>query len=186
MSRFDRDRFHRSSNRRQDHDYHLNCMYFVTIKVHEGADLFGAVERGGIRMKPAARMLRLEWFALRERFADVVPAAFIVMPDHVHGIITIGQSAESQGQPTSLPRVAQAYKSLTTRRYTQGVREDAWEPFNGKVWQRNYYDRIIRSQTELEAYERYIADNPRRRWEREFLPPSTSNRQFNAERNHTL
>jgi REP element-mobilizing transposase RayT len=53
-----------------------------------------------------------------------------------------------------------AFKSLTTNQYAFGVREREWPPFNGRLWQRNFYEHIIRNEREMDAIRRYIIDNP--------------------------
>ena len=60
----------------------------------------------------------------------------------------------------SLGRILQAFKSLTTVEYIRGVKQSNWSPFPGRLWQRNYYDRIIRDEKELNAARKYIAENP--------------------------
>jgi len=65
------------------------------------------------------------------------------------------------GAPTlSLFDVVHRFKSLTTARYRHGVKESNWPPFPGRLWQRNYYERIIRNDAELNAARKYILDNP--------------------------
>lgn len=121
-------------------------------------------------------MVMQEWAALGRRFMQAKPGVLVVMPDHIHGILVIDpQAADGQRQalrPTlngedaassiGLPRVMQAFKSLTTRRYCSGVREKGWPEFNGKLWQRNYHEHFVRSRRELDGIVRYIKDNPRR------------------------
>ena len=60
----------------------------------------------------------------------------------------------------SLGRIVQAFKSLTTRQYIQGIKESGWPPFKGKLWQRNYYERIVRDEEEWERISEYIAAHP--------------------------
>jgi REP element-mobilizing transposase RayT len=60
----------------------------------------------------------------------------------------------------SIGRIVQAFKSLTTRRYIRGIRESGWRPFKIKLWQRNYYERIIRDEEEWGRISEYIAANP--------------------------
>lgn len=98
--------------------------------------------------------------------------AFIVMPNHIHGIIVLNSvgagpcARPEQGQPQgvaptfSLPDVIHRFKSLTTTRYRQGVLKMGWRPFAGKLWQRNYYERIIRNDDELNRTREYIQGNP--------------------------
>ena len=72
------------------------------------------------------------------------------------------------GAPTtevlSLPDVVHRFKSLTTHTYINGVNHNNWPPFPGKLWQRNYYERIIRNDNELHNIRQYIRDNPAQ-WE---------------------
>jgi putative transposase len=60
----------------------------------------------------------------------------------------------------SLGRVIQAFKSLTTLAYAEGVDHRTWTPFPGKLWQRNYYERVVRNDNELTRARDYIANNP--------------------------
>lgn len=64
--------------------------------------------------------------------------------------------------PGTLGRIIQAFKSITTHEYTLGVKRHGWTPFPGKLWQRNYYEHVIRSELELDKVRAYIADNPAR------------------------
>lgn len=112
---------------------------------------------------PLGEMLETVWHELPQRFPDVSIAAMIVMPDHVHGIIWItGQDGISA--PTSLGKVIQTFKSLTTHHYMHGVRTHGWPVFSRKLWQQNYYEHIIRSESSLERHREYIVANPHRRW----------------------
>jgi REP element-mobilizing transposase RayT len=60
----------------------------------------------------------------------------------------------------SLGRIMQAFKSLTSVEYVRGVNDNNWQPFPGRLWQRNYYERIIRDEAELNAARKYITENP--------------------------
>jgi REP element-mobilizing transposase RayT len=66
--------------------------------------------------------------------------------------------------PNSIGRIVQAFKSLTTHAYIKGVKDQGWLPFPGKLWQRNYWDRVIRNESELNDIRKYIVNNPAR-WE---------------------
>jgi len=78
-----------------------------------------------------------------------------------------GQPRANAGQPqgvaptkVTLPNIIHRFKTLTTNRYISGVKNDGWPPFDGKLWQRNYYEHIIRSEKELINIREYIANNP--------------------------
>ena len=186
MAQFRTEPVIRKSLRRSDHEYDRSNVYFITIRTFESARLLGEITEDGLHVFESGMMVRQEWMAVSHRFAGVEPGLLVVMPDHVHGVLVI-DAKDGQRQalrPTlnsddvsgnhdtpggsaniSLPRVIQAFKSLTTRQYMAGVRELGWPEFNGKLWQRNYYERIVRSQTELDAIVEYIRQNPQRLWE---------------------
>jgi len=71
----------------------------------------------------------------------------------------------------SLPDVVHRLKSLTTARYRREVRESGWQPFAGRLWQRNYYEHVIRDEDDLDRVRRYIAEDPLR-WEEDPENPS--------------
>ena len=100
---------------------------------------------------------------------------FQIMPNHIHGIIIVGATprgclgnGRAQGPaPTvslpsslSLPDVVHRFKTMTTKRYVDGVKQNGWLPFPGRLWQRNYHDRIIRDEDELNRILEYILENP--------------------------
>jgi REP element-mobilizing transposase RayT len=105
-------------------------------------------------------MLSQELSALQQRFEHVRLDVSVVMPDHVHVIIFILPNTSR----ISLPRVIQAYKSLTARKFSQGVREQKWGEFKGSIWQHSYHDSIISGQDQLQATRTYIRENPMRYW----------------------
>jgi hypothetical protein len=86
-------------------------------------------------------------------------------------IATAAAPQTSKGEPRvrpsgtesdSLGRIIQAFKSITTVEYIRGVERSGWPPFPGRLWHRNYHDRIIRSMPQLWRVAQYIADNPAR------------------------
>jgi REP element-mobilizing transposase RayT len=92
------------------------------------------------------------WQRIGDDFPTVALDEFVTMPNHVHFIIWLhGRSAEfgSQSPDRKLPTlgdIAGAFKSTTTNHYIDGVNKDGWRPFRGRLWQRNYYDKIVRNQ----------------------------------------
>jgi REP element-mobilizing transposase RayT len=128
-----------------------------------------------MRLNPAGEMVRATWLELPHRFRHVRLDAFIVMPDHFHGLILLDsgdaalgplRKASPAGPPSgSLGQIIQAFKSETTHRYVLGVRHAGWPEFRGRLWQRNFHDQILRRPEHLEAARRYIDLNPTR-WRR--------------------
>ena len=168
----------RRSIRLKGYDYAQVGAYFVTIAVRGRLALFGEVVDGEVRLNDAGEMAREVWQASPQRFPFVEVDAFIVMPDHVHGIIVIrgaGTRAPIKDAPTpdradtavtpttqALGDVVGAYKSLTTAAYIQGVHTAQWPPFDRRLWQRNFYERVIRDEYEMNELRAYIRDNPTR------------------------
>jgi REP element-mobilizing transposase RayT len=124
----------------------------------------------------AGTMVLEVWRTLPDSFVNVTLDSFVVMPNHLHFIIWLGtpldrsednekskQSSEADNsvQP-SLPEIMQWFKSLTTAKYRHGVNTLDWPAFPGKLWQRSYYDHIVRSDEALYAIRSYIHSNPQR------------------------
>jgi putative transposase len=96
-----------------------------------------------------------------------------------------GQPRDVVGQPQgvaptgdttggmSLPDVVHRFKTLTSRKYVSGVKQNHWFPFSGKLWQRNYYEHVVRNDAELLRMRKYILDNPRR-WHLDHENPNLS------------
>ena len=80
-----------------------------------------------------------------------------MLANHFHCIWQILDSDK-----ISLSDIVRSFKSLTTHQYIKGVKENGWQPFNGKLWQRNYYEHIIRDSTEFDHIKTYINSNPER------------------------
>ena len=293
---YDPTRHHRRSIRLKGYDYSQAGAYFITICTQDRACLFGKVVNGEMRLNDAGRMVLAEWNMLPERFPHVVLDAFVVMPNHVHGIVVITNpatddtattaptivgtglvpvpnagtmgavpnagamgaapnagtmgaapnagtmgaapnagtmgaapnagtmgavpnagtmgAAPNDGMMGAVPddgativgtglvpvpddgattrvaptaativgtdlvpvpddgattRVAPtvgdivgAFKSRVTVEYIRGVKTSGWPPFRGRLWQRNYYEHIIRNERALNAIRQYIIENPRR------------------------
>jgi REP element-mobilizing transposase RayT len=168
---YDPNRHHRRSIRLKGYDYSQAGAYFITLCTQDRACLFGRVVNGEMRLNDAGRMVLAEWHRLPERFPHLVLDAFVVMPNHVHGILVITDPASTVGATTRVAptRVAPtvgniigAFKSRVTVEYIRGVKTSGWPPFRGRLWQRNYYEHIIRNERALDAIRRYILENPLR------------------------
>ena len=166
---------HRRSIRLPGYDYRQAGAYFVTICAQGRALLFGEIRGDEMELNDAGQMLVSQWQALPQRFPNVRLDAFVVMPNHVHGIIVLvdantspdGDGATTRVAPTledpvgaSLGEAVGAYKSLTTVEYARGVNASGWTPFDGRLWQRNYYEHIVRNEAALDDIRQYIIHNP--------------------------
>lgn len=99
-------------------------------------------------------------------YPDIAIDKFIVMPNHLHAIVILQHSGTAQGPfPTmTLSDYIHRFKTLTTKLYIEGVKNDNYPPFDKKVWQKSYHDRIIRNDAEYRKIWEYINTNPLK-WE---------------------
>jgi REP element-mobilizing transposase RayT len=155
---YDQQRHHRRSIRLKGYDYSQAGAYFVTICIERRMCLLGAIRDGDVCHNPAGEMVTAVWSELAAHYPGVDTDEFIIMPNHVHGIILLVEPDEGPG--LTLGDVVHRFKTLTTSQYAQGVKELGWEPFPGRLWQRNYYERIVRNERELQATRAYIIGNP--------------------------
>jgi len=170
---------HRQTNRLPGRDYSRRGCYYVTICTRDRACLFGEVRDGEMRLNGYGQVAHDEWYRSADIRAELALDAFVVMPNHVHGIVFIdGQEGDPPVAPTlingprprSLGSFIAGYKSSVTRRIGRaqaGVGATGGSPSLGKprtVWQRNYHDHIVRNGIGLSKIRRYIQDNPRE-WE---------------------
>ncbi len=166
----------RRSLRLKEYDYTQAGAYFITICTQGRACLFGEVVDGSMCWNAAGQLAAIMWTDMSVRFPGIDLDAFVVMPNHVHGIIVLPdraivgaprvgarERAATRAAPT-VGDVVGAFKSLFTVQYIRGVKENRWQAFDRRVWQRNYYEHIIRDETELARLRRYIDENPLR-WE---------------------
>ena len=164
--RYSPDQQRRHSLRPHGYDYAQAGAYFVTIYTQDRECLLGEVSANGtLDLNPAGRMVLNAWEVLPEHYPDTDVDAFVVMPNHLHGIVVPCPEDAAQVQwagtcRLSLVDVVQRLKSLTTARYRHGVVNDGWPPFNGRLWQRSFYERIVRNEQELKAIREYVELNP--------------------------
>ena len=151
MAKFDPKIHHRRSIRLKDYDYSQSGAYFITICTHNREPLFES--------EYVQDMLKAFWEKLPAKFSIVQLDEFVVMPNHVHGIIMITVGATLCGCP-NLGDIIEWYKTMTTNAYINGVKNNRWGPFNERFWQRNYYEHVIRDEDDLNRIRQYIIDNP--------------------------
>ena len=156
--------------RLRGHDYSEPCSYLVTICVEHRACLFGHVRDERMVHNSAGEIVLGRWNELPDRFPHVELDVVILMPNHLHGIISItgDPMANEYDRKASLSRAIQAFKSITTVDYSRGVKNEGWPPFSRRLWQKGFHDHIIRSDRDLDRIRDYIEANPSN-WPRDDL-----------------
>lgn len=212
--KYDPQKHHRRSIRLKGYDYTRRGAYFITICTWQKKHLFSEIIAGNVKLNRYGEVVQYNWFDLNRRYSYLHLDAFIVMPNHVHGIILligdrlnprglgaglespsvetnisgepavadprgVGAGLESlcagntniAGEPAptvhgdraksksakccGLPEIIQGFKTCSATRINQ-LRRTTGVP----VWQRNYYERIIRNDVELQNIRKYIMNNP--------------------------
>ncbi len=166
---------HRRSIRLPQYDYTRAGAYFVTLCCHQKKCLFGEIERGIMELNAIGEVVQQVWLNLPNHFPQVELDDFVIMPNHLHGIVCLlGNDDLINSEPSitpttqmlngtikgSLGAILQNFKSVSTRRVNKVTRN------SGTIWQRNYYERVIRGDRAYENIKRYIQQNPLK-WEQD-------------------
>jgi REP element-mobilizing transposase RayT len=142
-------------------DYGQAAIWFVTICLRNMADMrFGGVNDGQLMVNQAGMMIGEVWFANIERYSGASLDAFVVMPNLLHGIVLIG--TEPGAPAANLNDIVATFKSISSAEYGRGVREGTFPSYESSLWQRSFYDRMIRNETDLDRARAYIEGNPAR------------------------
>jgi len=156
--------YHRKSIRLRGYDYSSCGAYFVTICTQDRLDLFGEVKGGEMRLKEYGVIVADEWWRSEQIRKEIKLDEFIVMPNHLHGIVFIGNIVGANGR-SPLQRTNMGSKTLSS--FMAGYKSSVAKQINIlrqmpgiPVWQRNYYEHIIRNERELKALREYIINNP--------------------------
>jgi putative transposase len=153
----------RSSLRLVTHAYRAGT-YFVTLCTAGRADLFGAWEGEGCTLSPPGRIVESEWLRTGLLRSDVMLDDYVVMPDHFHALITLRAVEHGVGTAAcafSLGAIIAGFKASCT----SAINEARGTP-GAAVWQRNYFEHVVRDAADLDRIRRYIATNPVRHLER--------------------
>ena len=171
--KYDHDKHHRRSMRLRGYDYSQAGAYFVTICTWKKECLFGEVEKGQVILNEAGNMVKIWWSEIQNKYKNAELDGYIIMPNHFHGIVFIetdfvgaihelpllhGESRheyQKQRRKMLLPKFVGWFKMNSAKQINQ-IRGTPGIP----VWQRNYYEHIIRKEDDLEKIRKYIADNP--------------------------
>lgn len=152
------------------YDYANSGVYFITVCVKNRLRLFGRVESQVMKCSAAGQMVEYWWQEIAHKYAGIQIMDYVIMPNHVHGLLHLHDGTSTV---PSIPDALRWFKSMTTNAYIQGVNRLGWFPFAGSLWQRSYYDHIIRNETDYHRICEYILHNPSR-WDEDSLYTSDS------------
>ncbi len=155
---YNSDIHHRRSVRLRGYDYSQAGLYFVTICVKDRVAAFGTVMDGNMYLSEKGEIAQHVWNGLPERFPYLEIDDFVIMPDHVHGILVIPFDVDmGETVMPTLGQIVRAYKAVVTR----SIRVSGMPEFE---WHRSYNEHVIRlrNKNELERVRQYIISNPAR------------------------
>jgi len=169
-TKYDPNKYHRKSIRLKGYDYTKAGAYYVTIVAYQRECLFGEIMNGEMLLNEFGNIANECWCSIPEHFPHVELGAYVVMPNHIHGIIVINDPVYPVGAthasplrdtskphgpiPGSLGAIVGSFKSAVTRR----IRGES--DIYG-VWQRNYFEHIIRNDVDFQRITEYIKFNPK-------------------------
>ena len=183
---YDPQKHHRRSIRLKGYDYRQAGAYFITLCIRERECILGEVINGRVYLSQLGQIVQKEWYRTAAVRRNVELDVFVIMPNHIHGIIIITDNSRATRQnlsispddcekrvaPTreimekprpkgaasgSLGAIVGQLKSMSAKRINR-VRQTPGVP----VWQRDFYDHIIYRSESLQAIRQYILDNPLR------------------------
>lgn len=180
---------HRKSIRLKGYDYSQAGLYFVTIVTQNRECLFGEIVDGDMVLNDAGRHIQKCWFEIPEHFSNVKLHEMAVMPNHFHGIIEIvgannhspDNTNQSNGAKNVSPlrspsktigSVVRGFKIGVTKWFRENQKKQF--PIGQSVWQRNYWEHIIRNENEYQRIAQYIINNPLK-WETDKLNAGVGN-----------
>lgn len=157
----------RRSIRLRGYDYSQPGAYFVTICSRNRKALFGGIEGGKMCLNPIGKTIKEQWRIMPKRFPYLTLDMFVVMPNHVHAVFFVGAPLAGARNQT-IGFIIGMYKSLCVQACRPLFNDMLTMRVPRTIWQRNYYEHIIREETELQLIRAYIEVNPAQ-WELDSL-----------------
>jgi REP element-mobilizing transposase RayT len=174
----------RKTNRLKNHDYSKSGLYFITICTKDKEEFFGKIIDQKMVLNEFGEMAQKCWLEIPNHFPNAKLDRFVIMPNHVHGVIEIvdgdididivgdrhacplqyqyhqfkSKQPKQKRQYQKIPVIIGSFKSSVTRLIRENFRNHYF------AWQRSFHDRIIRNERELHLIRRYVVNNPRE-WE---------------------
>jgi putative transposase len=171
----------RRSIRLKGWDYSTPHYYFVTLCVQNKANLFATIIDGKLILTEIGSMVEEIWLDMQLKYPGITVDEYVVMPNHIHGILGLHVGAGSHARPShqrrckdpgadtvvrpyekslSLSDVIRQFKTWSTKKYAENMIRLNWPEFHKRLWQQNFFERIVRCEKELDQIRQYILNNP--------------------------
>jgi REP element-mobilizing transposase RayT len=143
--------------RLKDYDYSSEGLYFITICTNSRINYFGEINNFEMKLNTIGEIVQKQWEWLAKQYKYIILDHSVVMPNHFHGILYIINDSNSPVKIKPLSELIGAFKTTSSKKiHEEGVKEFKW--------QKSFFDRIIRTEKELNNIRHYIACNPAK-WE---------------------
>jgi len=153
--KYNPDIHHRMSVRLKEYDYSQPGAYFITVCTQKGECVFGDVVGGEIVLNQLGEIVKTEWLKTFDLRRNLILDEYIVMPNHFHGIIIVINN-DSRGTLQRAPTFEQFCRPVSNSILINDIHQTPGIP----LWQRNYYEHIIRNEDGLNKIREYIQNNP--------------------------
>lgn len=140
----------RKNIRLKNYDYRQNGLYFITISTHNRQKIF---------TEEAKPLISKTYKLLESKYPYCRVIEEITMPNHIHCILGL-EGEDPLEERQSISQILQWFKGSTTIHYIEKVKEGTLPPFRDKVWQKGFYERVLRSEEEVYQVRKYIRENP--------------------------
>jgi len=152
--KYNPDQHHRRSIRLKGYDYAQSGAYFITLCTWQRQSVFGEIANNQIQLNTYGEIIQFHWDSLPKHYHYLKLDEFIIMPNHVHGILVLTDNPACKKRH-GLPEIIRGFKTFSARRINKN------RCLSGvPVWQRGYYEHIIRQEKSLMAIREYIIKNP--------------------------
>lgn len=165
----------RKQIRLKNYDYSQSGWYFITICIQDRECILGHIKEDKMVLNEQGKMVEKWLEKISDKF-NVILDEYQIMPNHIHTIIHLvgadphvrpniqthgsDRIGSTHGSTPTLGTIIQWFKTISTNEYMENVRNKKWKSFNKRLFQRNYYEHIVRNEQDLHAIRQYIQQNP--------------------------
>ena len=160
----------RKNNRLENYNYSGAGWYSVTICSKDRKNIFGEYKnivgtglvpvryKNNIKLSKIGQIIDKQWNNIPNLYGNIESDRYVIMPNHIHGILIVNYREGASPSPT-ISNIIGSFKSKCSVEYLNYINQNTLD-LSGKIWQRSFYDHVIRNERSLNAIRKYITENP--------------------------